>query len=93
MNLNYDNLDPYIIYSPRANVTNSPSATNFIGWTPLGFFTNAADRLLRAYTTQWRYSNPTNFATTFYTATNFNFSPDQLGPTIRRLASGTSRFC
>ncbi len=74
MNLNYDNLDPYIIYSPRANVTNSPSATNFIGWTPLGFFTNAADRLLRAYTTQWRYSNPTNFATTFYTATNFNFS-------------------
>ena len=42
-------------------------------WTPLDFFTNAADRLLRAYTTQWRNSNPTNFATTFYAVTNFNF--------------------
>jgi hypothetical protein len=71
MNLNYDNLDPYIIYSPRANVTNSPSATNFMAWTPLGFFTNAADRLLRAYTTQWRNSNPTNFAATFYSVTDF----------------------
>jgi hypothetical protein len=65
MNLNYDNLDPY---------TNGiASSTNFMAWTPIAFFTNAADRLLRAYTTQWRNSNPTNFATTFYTVTNFNF--------------------
>jgi hypothetical protein len=64
MNLNYDNLDP----------TNGVAAsTNFMAWTPLAFFTNAADRLLRAYTTQWRNGNPTKFATTFYTATNFNF--------------------
>jgi len=65
MNLNYDNLDPY---------TNGVAAsTNFMAWTPIAFFTNAADRLLRAYTTQWRNSNPTNFAATFYSVTNFNF--------------------
>jgi hypothetical protein len=74
MNLNYDNLDPF--------VTNAPASTNFMAWQPLAFFTNAADRLLRAYTTQWRNSNPTNFATTFYavpsyTFTNINFTADQ----------------
>ena len=62
MNLNYDNLTP----------TNGVAAsTNFMPWTPLAFFTNAADRLLRAYTTQWRNGNPTNFATTYYAATGF----------------------
>ncbi len=71
MNLNYDNLDPGL--NGFLNTNGIASATNFIPWTPLGFFTNAADRLLRAYTTQWRNSNPTNFATTFYTVTNFNF--------------------
>jgi hypothetical protein len=73
MNINYDNLNPYVDTGSRPYVTNSPSATNFLDWTPLGFFTNAADRLLRAYTTQWRNSNPTNFAATFYSVTNFNF--------------------
>ena len=58
MNFNYDNLDPY------TNVT--AAATNFIPWQPLAFFTNAADRLLRAYTAEWRNGNPTNFAATFY---------------------------
>jgi hypothetical protein len=72
MNLNYDNLDPY---------TNAVAAsTNFMAWTPIAFFTNAADRLLRAYTTQWRNSNPTNFATTFYAVTNF--SPMVLNPSL-----------
>ena len=66
MNINYDNLDLY---------TNGVAAsTNFMAWQPLAFFTNAADRLLRAYTTQWRNSNPTNFAATFYSVTNFNFN-------------------
>ena len=68
MNLNYDNLDLF---------TNGVAAsTNFMAWTPLAFFTNAADRLLRAYTTQWRNSNPTNFAATFYSVTNFNSITD-----------------
>ena len=79
MNLNYDNLDPFVTNVVGVIVTNAPASTNFMAWTPLGFFTNAADRLLRAYTTQWRNSNPTNFATTFYSVpgylfTNANFS-------------------
>src|SRR5208283_2309761 len=78
MNLNYDNLDPGLNGVLNANGT--ASATNFVLWRPLGFFTNAADRLLRAYTTQWRNSNPTNFATTFYTVTNF--SPMVLNPSL-----------
>jgi hypothetical protein len=70
MNINYDNL-----------TTNSiPGGTNFIAWTPLAFFTNAADRLLRAYTTEWRNSNPTNFATTFYSVTDF--SPMFFNPSL-----------
>ena len=55
MNLNYDNLDAYDQWSAP---TASPAATNFCPGRPLDFFTNAADRLLRAYTTQWRNSNP-----------------------------------
>jgi hypothetical protein len=65
MNINYDNID----------LTNGvASSTNFMSWQPLAFFTNAADRLLRAYTTEWRNSNPTNFATTFYTVTSSNIT-------------------
>jgi hypothetical protein len=67
MNLNYDNL---VQTNPFSGAV---SETNFYAWQPLTFFTNAADRLLRAYTTQWRNSNPTNFATTFYAVNNFNF--------------------
>ena len=69
MNLNYDNLDPGSNGVLTFNGTTS--ATNFVPWQPLAFFTNAANRLLRAYTTQWRNSNPTNFAATFYAATGF----------------------
>ena len=58
MNLNYDNLD---IYSNGV-----AASTNFAPWQPLAFFTNAADRLLRTYTAEWRKTNPTNFAATFY---------------------------
>ncbi|MGA2786442.1 MAG: hypothetical protein ABSF60_02840 [Verrucomicrobiota bacterium] len=71
MNLNYDNLDPYPTVTNGVPVTNAPASTNFMAWTPLTFFTNAADRLLRTYTTEWRTSNPTNFATEFYAVTNF----------------------
>ena len=70
MNLNYDNLNPYLNGFLNTN-GGVAASTNFVAWQPLGFFTNAADRLLRAYTTQWRNSNPTNFATTFYAVNNF----------------------
>jgi hypothetical protein len=60
MNLNYVNV-------------NGVSATNYIPWTPVQFFTNAADRLLRFY-------YPTNFAIqingqTVVTNININFIP------------------
>jgi len=77
MNLNYDNLDRGS--NGFLNVNGTASATNFVPWTPLGFFTNAADRLLRAYTARWRDANLTNFATAFYAAQPVDFitnSPD-----------------
>jgi hypothetical protein len=76
MNLNYDNLGP----------TNGvASATNFISWTPLGFFTNAADRMLKNYTAFWStsYSNSgaglvavvnTNFVATFNVTNAFGLT-------------------
>ena len=58
MNLNYDNLD--------ANGNVLPGAeTNCIPWTPLDFYTNAADRMLRAYTAQWIASDFLRFTNTF----------------------------
>ena len=43
LNLNYDSVD---VYPVSPGVTNSPGSTNFLPWTPLAFFTNAADRML-----------------------------------------------
>jgi len=40
--------------------------TNFVRWGALQFFTNAADRLLQTYTTEWFKQNPTNYLATFY---------------------------
>ena len=62
MNLNYDNLDYAGNIVPGAE-------TNLIAWTPLRFFTNAADRLLRTYTTNWFHKNPSNFLATYYRIT------------------------
>jgi hypothetical protein len=68
ININFDNLHQWIRAAPNGNITNAPSATNMWSWqTPLTFFTNAVDRLLRAYTAKWRADNPTNFIRTFYT--------------------------
>jgi Flp pilus assembly protein TadG len=70
INLNYRNVTNGVVV-PNLE-------TNFYSWTAIEFFTNAADKMLRTYTTQWRNSNPTKFATTFYAVTNFNFvNPDQ----------------
>ena len=58
MNLNYDNLD--------ANGNVVPGAeTNVIPWTPLRFYTNAADRMLRSYTANWVAADFRNFTNTF----------------------------
>ena len=93
MNLNYDNLDPFVTNYAGNLVTNSPASTNFMAWTPLSFFTNAADRLLRAYTSEWRNSNPTNFAAAFYSVSDFTFTnQDQLDQLSRVWHHDTFRF-
>jgi hypothetical protein len=40
--------------------------TNLVPWQPLQFFSIAADRLLREYSTAWFQSNPTNYLITYY---------------------------
>ncbi len=65
MNLNYDNLNPY--RNGVLDVNNGvASVTNFIPWTPIAFFTNAADRMLRVYTTNWFQADPSNYLATYY---------------------------
>ena len=52
LNLNYKNTDGL-------------NATNFVPWTPLDFFTNAAQRLLAKYTQEWLTSDA-NYYTNFF---------------------------
>lgn len=59
MNLNYDNLTRAI--NGVADVNGTASATNLLAWTPLNFFTNAADRMLTFYTSEWLSENTNNF--------------------------------
>ena len=69
MNLNYDNLNPY--RNGVLDVNNGvASVTNFIPWTPIAFFTNAADRMLRVYTTNWFQADPPKYLATYYGFTN-----------------------
>ena len=70
MNLNYDNLDPAVTLVSGLLVTNPPSVTNFMPWTPIAFFANAADRLLKAYTTQWATAYYTNNAGVLFATNN-----------------------
>ena len=55
MNLNYTN-----------NLLLNTADTNFVSWTPIGFFTNAADLLLRSYT-NFSIANIQIFPTNQYT--------------------------
>ena len=72
MNLNYDNLDPGS--NGVLNVNGTASATNFVPWTALGFFTNAADRMLRAYSQDWLTRDPTNYVATYYMTNAFGIT-------------------
>ncbi len=58
MNLNYDNLDA------AGNVI-AGAETNCTAWTPLRFFTNAANVMLQHYTANWRSQNFNYFTNTF----------------------------
>jgi len=67
LDVNYVNVDP------AGNIV-PDMQTNSIPWQPAQFFTNAADRMLRAYTTRWFQSNPSNYLATYYGITNYNYS-------------------
>jgi hypothetical protein len=58
MNLNYRNVTNGVVVPGME--------TNLYVWTPLEFFTNAADRMLRLYTTNWFAANPTNYLRIYY---------------------------
>jgi len=67
ININYVNVDGQGNIIPML-------ATNFVRWGALQFFTNAADHLLRTYTTEWFKQDPSNYLATFYNIhTNFYF--------------------
>jgi hypothetical protein len=65
MNLNYRNITNGVIVPGME--------TNFYAWTPLEFFTNAADRMLRAYTANWISQNYGVFTNTFGASTTQPF--------------------
>jgi hypothetical protein len=81
MNLNYDNLDP--------GANGVVSATNFMAWQPITFFTNAADRLLKAYTAQWFQTGPSNYLATYYGINGYSYyHQDSFGNTVTNDPSG-----
>jgi hypothetical protein len=76
INLNYSNAVVQTDLNGIAtNIVIVPNAeTNFVPWAATNFFTAAADRLLRLYTTNWFQTNPSNYLATFYgVATNYYY--------------------
>jgi hypothetical protein len=68
MNLNYDNIDHG--FNGFLNANGTASATNFVPWTAIGFFTNAADKMLRAYSQDWLTRDPASYLATYQMTTN-----------------------
>jgi hypothetical protein len=68
INLNYSNAVAYTDdLGIVTNIVVFPNAeTNLVPWQPAQFFTIAADRMLRDYTTRWFQTDPTNFLRTLY---------------------------
>jgi hypothetical protein len=48
--------------------------TNFESWSPHDFFTAAADKLLRAYSTEWFEESPSNYMQTYYGITGYSYT-------------------
>ena len=65
LNLNYRNV--------TNGVVQPGLETNLLRWTAVEFFTNAADRLLQAYTANWRADNYFNYTNTFGASTTNAF--------------------
>ena len=70
LNLNFNNVDV-------AGHIVAGAETNLIPWTnSLAFFTNAADRMLRSYTTNWFTRDPADFLATYYGFNGFYYVHD-----------------
>jgi hypothetical protein len=82
ININYANAVVYTNnYGVATNIAIVPGAeTNFVPWTPVQFFTVAADRMLRLYTTNWFRENASNFLVTCYGITGIT-NTSELGLT------------
>ncbi len=78
IDLNYSNA--VALFDNNGMLTNivikAGAQTNLVPWNPLQFFSVAADRLLRTYTTNWFMSNPTNYLATYYGIPNYSFPID-----------------
>jgi hypothetical protein len=68
LNLNYSNaVVSYNNLGVMTSVAIIPGAeTNLVPWAATNFFHAAADRLLRAYTTNWFAAGPSNYLATYY---------------------------
>jgi hypothetical protein len=67
INLNYSNaLASFNRNGVLTNIVYFPNAqTNLVPWSPLQFFTIAADRMLREYSQQWLVESPSNYLATY----------------------------
>ncbi|HLX94702.1 MAG TPA: hypothetical protein VKU37_03060 [Verrucomicrobiae bacterium] len=77
IDLNYANAFAYINTNNGVvtNITFFPGAeTNFTLWTPLQFFTIAADKMLREYSQAWLAESPSNFVATFNVTNAFSIT-------------------
>jgi hypothetical protein len=91
INLNYANA--VAIFNANGVVTNiayfANAQTNLMPWQPLQFFTIAADRMLREYSTTWFQASPSNYLATYYGINGYNYyHSDDFGNTITNDPSG-----
>jgi hypothetical protein len=60
-----------------------------MAWQPITFFTNAADRLLKAYTAQWFQTGPSNYLATYYGINGYSYyHQDSFGNIVTNDPSG-----
>jgi len=95
INLNYSNAAATFTYNAArstylTSVVLSPNAeTNLTPWQPIQFFTIAADRMLRLYTTNWFQASPSNYLATYYGITGYNYYHlDSFGNVVTNDPSG-----
>jgi len=77
INLNYSNAFASTnLLGVVTNIAILPGAeTNFTPWTPLHFFTIAADKMLRTYSQEWITESPSNYVATYGMVTNISTDP------------------